>query len=269
LKADNQAERLAKQFFQVHGYTVHRIARDQEARRADFLAERGSEQVLLEVTEKEATGDFVELQSEARDRGLATLSRPIRPWNRIDGLLRDKAKQLEETPSNGSVLRVVWFSASHGDAEYVLDATLRTAFGLRNLFVFTASGGQYPKPCFYYEHSTFFRTRSIDGLILESCGGAILCINSYSPMAAELSRATLSGVFPPGTVIDPLALEAQGRAFVLDAPIDRSDPRAKWQAIVEKYGVKTAATIDSQFVGLVTFDSASCIRDSAEELGGE
>ena len=163
-------------------------------------------------------------------------------------------KQIANTPVHRQAIRIIWVPCLHGEADYLLDVAERTLYGIQNLWVEESTGipsRHVTKRCYYYDYAEFWRCRGIDAAVLSSIEKTCLCINSLSQCAEQVRQSLLAREFS-GAVRDPDQLEQSGRAFVLDTKIDRKDHTARWQAICDKYGVRTARPQESEFVGFIT-----------------
>jgi len=94
---ENQAEQYARRVFEAHEFRVDRLEPPDGRRCADFLVTKESESFLLEVTDKSESDFLSKLLLKAKDEGIASESREPSFSNRIDGILRDKEKQLLQT----------------------------------------------------------------------------------------------------------------------------------------------------------------------------
>ncbi|MFN7966189.1 MAG: hypothetical protein U0V87_10930 [Acidobacteriota bacterium] len=249
---ENAEELHARRVLEAHAFKVDRISREPGARRADYRIRAGVEETILEVTDKKETQFILDLHAEAATNRLATADREVMYWNGIDRVIKEKTEQLRQTPGQPDAFRVLWLSALHGDGDFIMNVGTRTAYGLQDLLVQTSREMPYAKPCFYYNRNTFYAVPELDGIILVNQTGGQLCINGFSPRCNLFRGTALARVFPPNTVLDPEVWERDGRAFILDGEMDRTDPKAKWRRIFEKYGAKTTAFNMSQFVGLVS-----------------
>jgi hypothetical protein len=249
---ENPEELHARRTLEAHSFDVERIPEEAGVRRADYRVKSGSEETILEVTDKKETQFVLDLHAEATAKGLATADREVDYWNGIDKVIKGKADQLRQTPGPATVFRVLWLSALHEDGDFIVDVTRRTAYGLHDVLVHGDREIPYSKPCFYYNRNTFYAVPDLDGIILVNRTGGQLCLNAFSPKRQSFRASALANMFPPKTILDPELWEEQDRAFVLDGDVDRTDQKAKWRRIYEKYGAKTTAFKRSQFLGFVS-----------------
>jgi hypothetical protein len=252
MMTENQAEEYARSVFEAHGFRVNRLEPPYGGRCADYLVTKDSESFLLEVTDKSESDFLSDLLLKAENEGIATDSRAPSFSNRIDGILRDKEKQLMQTSTMyPDVPRVVWLSALNRDSRYILRCVKHTVYGLQTVAVLSASGEFSSKRCFYRTHSAFFKFQNIDALILAYNGGGTLCLNEFSKRVATVRASKLAQMFPPEARIDPLDLEKAGKAYCVRGDIPRKDDKAVWQYLYNTYGVRTSVMLSSEFVGYV------------------
>ena len=214
---ENLAEQYARMVFETHGFSVTRLeppGGGSGGRCADYLVTKDSESFLLEVTDKRESTFLSDLLSTAKIEEIAAGSREPTYWNRIDGKLGDKEKQLVQTSlAYPDIPRVVWLSALNRDSRYILERLEQTVYGLRTLAVRGASGEFSFRRCFYWTRSAFFKFQNIDAMILASDKGGILCINEFSNLSDAIRASKSFEMFPPEARVDPLELEKAGKAY--------------------------------------------------------
>ena len=247
------AENYTRMIFESHGFSVMRLEPTDGIRCADYLGTKDSESFLVEVTDKSESDFLSNLLSEADIEGIATGSRELAFSNLIDGILRDKEKQLEQTSMMyPDIPRVVWLSALNRDSRHILRCVKQTVYGLQTLAVPDASGEFNSKLCFYRNHSAFFKYQNIDALILANKEGGILCINEFSNRSDMIRASKLDEMFPPESRVDPLDLEKAGKAYCVRGDIPRKDDKAVWAYLYDTYGARTSVMHSSEFVGYVS-----------------
>lgn len=261
MQDENREERYAREVLEFQGFTVERVSVEPGKRRADFRARRGVEEFVVEVTDKKETEFLRSTYEKARLGGMHVDSRQISPRNTVDGIIRDKAVQLEQTPASDGAFRVLWLSALNEDDHFLIEEARMTVYGLADLYVSPPDVASSVRPCFYYHHSTFHAVPGIDGMVLVSRDGGHLCINPFSPRAELFRRSELAAVFPEASMIDPLRCEMEGSALVLDGHVNRKDVAAKQEYLQRKYGLRTSEFKWHEIVGVA--------RISPEDLDDE
>lgn len=250
---ENLEEQYARMVLEAHKFEVERIPEKPNTRRADFRVRKGDDEFLLEVTNKRQTEFHFELLSSAAQKGISTATRKIEYWNRLAAIFRDKADQLNQTPTVPTAFRVLWFSALHNDHKFVLECAKIVAYGLRQrLVVKNLNTMPYATPCFFYDRSTFYTTPCLDAIVLADAEGGRLCINPFSEKREAFRRSALAEMFPDKAKVDAEIWERQGHALILDGSFDYADDRSKWQRLYDKYGVRTSDFTEHQFVSFVS-----------------
>ena len=184
---ENAEELNARELLESADFIVARIPESPDGRRADYRATKGKDCFLVEVTDKKETEFFFELRQKSAKEGVATASRPVKRENTIDRIVRDKAQQLAETPSDSDCLRILWISTLHGDGDFVANTIRRTLYGLQDLLIIEDGKQPESRPCFYYEHNAFIRVPELDAVVISTGEGGCLCINEFSPNADKPS----------------------------------------------------------------------------------
>jgi hypothetical protein len=249
---ENDEEKYVRQTLEAHGFDVERVGEDGVERRADYEFRKSADHYILEVTAKKETQFVLDLLREAGRCGLATSDRKIDYWNRADALVKDKVRQLVSTPGRAESFRVLWLCALHHDGVSVTDLVRRTVYGLCDLIGHTRERTFISRPCFYYDFNTFFSVPDWDGLVLENPKGCLLCINEFSPRVQHFRLCELARVFReecPQSIYDPVALDKEGHALRIEGNVNRRDHHAKWKYLLDKYGLQTCPSIESEFVG--------------------
>lgn len=129
--------------------------------------------------------------------------------------------QLEATARAGE-FRIAWFSCLGSDAPFVLTRAEMTLYGVREVMPFDAKWNPYPatRPAYNFTLSEFHRLRGIDAAMLSDGDRGYLCLNTLSPRYEVLRDTRLVQVLGPA-VHDPLELERQDRAFVVEGDVNR------------------------------------------------
>ncbi|NBD13819.1 hypothetical protein [Corallococcus silvisoli] len=254
----NGAEAKAKEVLELSQFVVTKIP-ETERPTPDFIVQKNGEQVLLEVTEKEPMEAFAQMLHQAKEEGSATLTREISSSNRLDGVIRAKAKQLE-SPVALNGFKVLWIAGTHADSEFMTEAIFRTLYGTVRVSAVPsldmeemAKVGIAVRYCFYYNRFTFYRARELDGVIFYGHGRGYVFVNPLGVRLKEFRVSEICSMFARAEgmrVVDPEVQHGELDMF-LGLDVDRSDGRAKWQYLREKYGVLTSPLVENQFLGLM------------------
>ncbi len=243
----NETEAEARRLLEAEGFWVERIAPGQ-ARRADFRVRDESNEYIIEVRGRQNSNFPRRLSEKALRDGVASGSRRLQPDNTMDGWIRDKAGQLEQTPGTGDAFRVLWVALTGDDTDFVTAQLRQTLYGLQRLIVHDAHGQpERVTDCYYYHHFVFFRTPALSGVVVTRADGGCLLANPCAVDAARFRASRLYRIFLPESVEDPTCIPDDGRILRLDVDVDRSDLKAKWRNLSAKYGIRTTAMEMSQW----------------------
>jgi hypothetical protein len=238
----------AKALLEHWGVAVEDIpTSDAQAKQeADFLASFGGVPVLIEEKTKEDDPAYLARRAQELESGqihAATL--PLRRDETLSGLVRDASRQLRSSSDKPHAFRLMWFTATGAQAKGKYEQFIATLYGRTNILEMNASGF---RRCYYFRHADFFRRADvIDGAVVAHTDGrsisARLCLNSLSPRFQSLRESPV--LLPFGTAVeDPLALEAQGIAFVLDAALDRKQEGPLLAYLQQKYATGPLMKLD-------------------------
>jgi hypothetical protein len=254
----DQQESHAVDSLEAAGFRTTRIKEKANERRADLLVSDGVSEYLIEVKGKDVSAEYRQLQGEADSEGIACLERVIAYRDRLDGILGHAHSQLIATPPTDAY-RLVWISCLMEDFDFVHQQFEFTLYGKQELVLFKDLK-HLPSTvtCFYYNHSSFFRFREIDAVILSGPSSRYLCLNEFSQKSSEFRQTDLCEFFPDTNIIVPSKIEQSGKAISLPAEIDRSDDKAKWKYIFETYGLMSAPAHVHSFRGLMSVPLRKC-----------
>ncbi|MFH1919405.1 MAG: hypothetical protein ABIP48_05890 [Planctomycetota bacterium] len=219
------AKQVAHDALQSLGLVVTDIPESEsDGKRADLLANDDTFQYLIEVKQRFEDPEQRESNLQRMSEGeVVPSSEPHSYSNRIDGILRDGLKQIDETPADDNTFNLLWFHAEGMDADLKVRRARNTFYGLVPLIPLTPHGETVN--CFYFDFCTSFRMPTVHGLALVDGDGLQLCINEFADKADHFRRSSL--VQRLGTaVIDPFAIESQGDAIVLRSCISRREEQA-------------------------------------------
>lgn len=205
---------------QVEDIPTSDAAQKQEA---DFLATFEGVKVLIEEKTKEDDHEYLARRVAELDSGkIHVASLPITRDETLSGLVRDASRQLRSSSDKPHAFRLMWFTATGIRAQGKYEQFMSALYGRTNILEMNAT--EYRR-CYYFRNSDFFRRAAvIDGAVAAYTDGrsisARLCLNSLSPGFEQLRNSPV--VRPFGTAVeDPVRIEADGTAFVLDCDLDR------------------------------------------------
>lgn len=127
-------------------------------------------------------------------------SRRIIRDNRLSGIVRKAAAQLESSSSRKHDFRLMWFTATGHEAEALFHQFIATLYGSTNIIEMNSSSF---RSCYFFRNSDFHRHRqTIDGAVVARVRGqeltAKLCLNPLSARVAMLRDSPFAKLFGTG-----------------------------------------------------------------------
>jgi hypothetical protein len=244
-------EPVIKRFFEGLGYQVEKITEDNEES-PDFFISDGMSAYVLELKTKFPSTEEVEKRKRILYSGeIHNVHEDVIGKNRLSGIIRKAGAQLKRY-NDENVFRIVWLLATGHLAEPRMLQFEATLYGLAPIVSSQGTGDSY-----FFCNSDFYRFREIiDGAIISTESQAKLLLNPLSPRYAELKISSLPKHL--GTaVIDPVELESQGKAFLVDSDVDRDDKEAVLNFLRKKYGVEDMMNLTMTYLsGTMAFPDA-------------
>jgi hypothetical protein len=213
---------------------------------SDFLADFDGVRVLIEEKTKEDDASYLAKRSKELEAGQVHFtSLPIRRDETLSGLVRNASQQLRSSSDRPHDFRLIWFTATGTQAQGKYEQFMATLYGRTNILEMNAAEF---RRCYYFRHADFFRRANvIDGAVVAYTHGtsisAKLCLNSLSPRFELLRNSPVLRPFG-SAVEDPASLEAEGTAFILDAPLDRKHEGPLLSYLQKKYGTRPLMRFD-------------------------
>lgn len=75
-----------------------------------------------------------------------------------------------------------------------------------------------------------------------------LLLNPLSPRYVRMKNSSLIKHFRDSSIIDPIELEKEGKAFLVDSDVDRADEQAVIQYLKEKYKSDKIAVVEMHYM---------------------
>ena len=172
---------------------------------------------------------------------------PLKSNNRLSGIVRKAVGQLTSTAADVEHdLRVLWFTGTGFDGEAKHYQLMSTLYGSTR--VFELNGDGHHRTCYFFRNSDFYRFRDVlDGAYVTYLTGDTLtvklCLNPHSTTWQQLRDSPFAARLQNG-LIDPVAEEKEGAAYIVDGEVERSDEGAVMRYLHVKYGLKQAMSID-------------------------
>jgi hypothetical protein len=236
---------VAKQALEDWGATVELLPTSTK-KESDWLAVLDGCRLLIEEkTKLPDPASEAERQAAFRSGQVYERTIPLTHNNVLSGIVRNGARQLASTGSElAHDLRVFWVTSDGPDAKAKHLQFIATLYGSTNTHARDQHGS---KPCYFFRNSDFFRFDCIDGAVVAYSSGdwvtMNLCLNPYSQGWQALRDSPYAKYLATG-LIDPLAEEATGEAYVADTDADRRDQGAVLSYLQAKYGTGPLMNMD-------------------------
>lgn len=237
---------IAMQVMQIWGATVTQLPTSSKDE-CDLLAALDGVHLLVEEKTKLDDPRDTQAREASFARGDVHGSvLPLRHNNTISGIVRKATDQLSSTGSDvAHDLRVIWFTGVGYHAEAKQHQFISTIYGSTRVFELDRP---QMRPCYFFRNSDFFRFRDhLDGAIAAFLTGDTLtmklCLNPYSQGWERLRDSPFSQHFKVG-LVDPIAEEHAGEAYVVDSDMSRSNEYEVLRFLEKKYGLEKAQNMD-------------------------
>ncbi|MFQ3593594.1 MAG: hypothetical protein SNJ82_10490 [Gemmataceae bacterium] len=234
----------------AHVVPIRTSAKDE----SDWLAVFGEFRLLVEEKIKLENEQSLTERQEKLARGeVYSSTLPLAHNNRLSGIVRKAAKQLASTGSDlDHDCRIVWFTSTGFDAEAKHHQFMATLYGSTKVFELSRPG---LKDCYFFRHADFYRFKDqLDGAVVAYLRGdqatVKLCLNPYSAHWEALRDSPFAGNFKLG-LVDPVAEEVAGKAYIADTDADRANPHAIIRFLEQKYGLEQAQYMDMNLASVL------------------
>lgn len=213
---------------------------------ADFIATYNGVRFLIEEKTKEDDLQVLAERTQTLKQGeIYGTTLPLVRNDRLSGLISKAASQLKSSSDKPHEFRLMWFTGTGVNAQAKYEQFIATLYGYTNILEMNSTG---LRRCYFFRNSDFHRRADIvDGAVAAYVVGsqvtAKLCLNPLSPRHSSLQQSPILAPF--GTAVeDPIALEANGAAFILDCDLNRKDERPLLEFLQEKYKTGPLMNID-------------------------
>jgi len=248
-----EAPSIATQVLEAWGAKVESIPTSSKEE-SDLIAQLDGVRLLIEEKTKFEDPERMEARNIALSSGSVHGStHPLRQSNRISGIVRKASKQLSSTGADmAHDLKVLWFTGIGFDAEAKHFQFMSTLYGSTRILELNKP---HMRQCYFFRNSDFFRYREhFDGAVAAYLNGNTVtvkpCLNPYSASWDALRDSPYARNFKLG-LIDPVAEESRGEAYIADTDIPRTDEHAMLCFLEKKYGLKMAQNMDMSMASAV------------------
>lgn len=244
---------IAAQVLEQWGATVTPIPTSGKDE-SDWLAQFGDYRLLIEEKTKIDEPESSAARAVSLARGeVHSSTLPLSYNNTLSRIARKAAKQLGSTGADvPHDARIIWFTGTGFDAEVKHYQFISTLYGSTRIFQLNHPG---MKQCYFFRNAEFFLLKEkLDGAVVAFLNGDSvtmkLCLNPHSNGWQHLRASPFAEKFNLG-LIDPVAEEASGQAYIADTDISRSDLDAVLRYLERKYGLKLAQNMDMNMASAV------------------
>jgi hypothetical protein len=244
---------IAEAILKHWGASVYPVPTSQKEE-SDWLATLEGFRLLIEEKTKLENPDSAATREESLRSGQVHGSTtPLRPNNRVSGIIGKAAKQLRSTGADvPHDARVIWFTSVGFDRETKDHQAYNTLYGATKTFDLDRSASL--QDCFFFYNSEFFRHQDIDGayLVVADQGTVTvrLCLNPFSARWTDLRDSPFAKRLATG-LVDPVAQEAAAEAMLVDGPVDRRNSETVLTYLRTKYGIQKLLNMDMNMASAV------------------
>jgi len=242
-------ESTVRSWFSNHGYQITKIPETNEES-PDFLITDDISTYLLELKTKFPSEDEIDERKKILSSGeIHNVDELITSRKVLSKIIWKAKNQLKNYEKGGDILRLVWLLSTDHLAEPRLDQFEATLYGSTYLQTTERYGN-----CYFFYNSDFFRYREVlDAAIVSTESKGKLLINPLSPRYLQMKNSSLLKYFRETSIVDPIKLDKERQAFLVDGDVDRADEQAILQYLKEKYNSDKIA-IDTTYYLSGTID---------------
>ena len=215
------------------GFRVEKIP-ETDVPTPDFIVCDDSAAYLVEVKTRGDDPALTRARDQVLRRGeVFTESLALVRHNRISSIIGHANRQLAKFMNDDQVFRVVWVVVTGRATDAKCLQIQASLYGSTTIIDFESVSNGFE--CYYFRESDFFRDRDVlDGAVVSNLDSGKLCLNTLSPRYITFKHAKLAAQFAAG-LVDPVAQEAAGTAFIVDSDIDRKNQAAVIEYLQRKY----------------------------------
>lgn len=241
-----EEESLASHAFAAWGASAQRLPTSSKEE-TDWLVELDGFRLLVEEKNKLENPAHTQARIDDLHAGrVHGASVPVGRNNRISGVIRKATNQLQSTAASvGHDARIIWLTGVGFDAEAKHLQFMATLYGSTNIF-------ELDKPklkeCYFFWNSDFYRYGDgLDGAVAAKLHGdkltMNLCLNPYGLNWERLRDSPIAKQFRTG-LVDPIAEERAGKAYIADTDLPRTTPARVLEYLESKYGLNRIMHMD-------------------------
>ena len=231
-----KSEALITRILNAYGYTATKIPEsDEKTPDFDVRSDQDSKAYVIELKSRlDNPAEISEREQRLRDGNLVESIKDTGRINAISNRIGEAYEQLQKYDKSEYDFRIIWLLAVDQNQDLKLRQFESTLYG--RVPIFSLDSGAQTCDCYYFQFNDFYRYRGgIDGAIISTDRKVKLLLNSYSDQYKDLRNSLLASKFGGG-VLDPLALEQNGNAYIADCDIDRRKENYVIRYLCDKYG---------------------------------
>jgi hypothetical protein len=221
-----------KHFFSSLGYHIEKIPESSEES-PDFFVYDDTASYVIELKTKLPSPEQIAKRKAVLEAGeIHSTQESITYKNRLHGIIKKATSQLGKHKDKAS-FRLIWLLSTGHLAEPLAFQFISTLYGLTNVIDITHGRAG---DCYFFYNSDFYRYKDkIDSAIISTEDtNPTLLLNPLSVRYKSLKNSSLIKHFADA-VVDPFELDSQGRAFLVESDVDRSDNKAILNYLSTKY----------------------------------
>lgn len=240
----NDYESKVKDWFLNHGYEINKIP-ETNVESPDFFITDDTSTYLLELKTKFPSEEEVNERKTVLSSGeIHNIDEIVTSKKSLSKIIWKAKNQLKNYEKEENILRLVWLLSTGHLAEPRLNQFEATLYGSTYLYSIERYGN-----CYFFHNSDFFKYREVlDGAIVSTESKGKLLLNPLSPRYKTMKSSSLIEHFKEGSVIDPIEIEKQGQAFLVDSGINRDDEQAVLEYLQQKHKIEKIAVINMHYL---------------------
>lgn len=237
-------ETKVKDWFLRHGYEINKIPETNEESPDFFITDNTSAYLLELKTKFPSEEEVAERETVLSSGEIYNIDEIITRKKSLSKIIWKAKNQLKNHEAEEDILKLVWLLAAGHLAEPRLNQFEATLYGSIHLF----SIERYGK-CYFFHNSDFFKYREVlDGAIISTESKGQLLLNPLSPRYNKMKGSSIIKHFKKGSIVDPIEIENQGQAFLVDSGINRADEHAVLEYLKQKYKTEKIAVADIHYL---------------------
>jgi hypothetical protein len=226
------------------GMKVEKI-KESSSKTPDFLVKCEKYKYLVELKEKFTNKEFLKIREQMLlDGDIFEENYPAGRKKIISGVIRAACKQFTSSEITAD-FNIVWLHAKGHNPDFQIYDFESTLYGYEVIVEWGKQNG-FSGFCYHFGHSDFYNHRNVlDGAVVSTTNEMKFCINACSPKYHLLKESGFRKAFEDG-VLDPIDLEEEGQALIVNSDVNRNDENAVMEYVIKKYKLQKAMKMPMQ-----------------------